>query len=325
LSTSLISVVSPVYGCADCIERLCERVFAAVSQVGADCELVLVCDASPDNSWQRICEVAAVDSRVVGLLLSRNFGQHAAISAGLAQSRGDWVVVMDCDLQDSPEAIPQLLARAQEGYDAVVGERVQRRDSVFKRGASRAFYATLSYLTGERHNPQTANFGVYSRRLVNAILRMPEAGRFFPLLVRWVGFRQTSLPVAHAERETGRSGYSFGRALRLALDTILSFSDRPLRLVVRLGLIFALLSFLMVAYSVVRYVAGDIAVAGFTSIVASVWLVGGAMIACLGVVGLYVGRIFGEAKRRPHYLVAESLNVPERAGHARESNPDAPL
>lgn len=309
---SLVSVVSPIYGCAGCIERLCERVIAAVEAAGHACELILVCDASPDEAWQRIVEVAAVEPRVRALRFSRNFGQHPAISAGLAQARGEWIVVMDCDLQDPPEFIPDLLARARQGFDAVVAERKQRRDSWFKRSASRAFYATLSYLTGERYNPETANFGVYSRALVDAILGLPEQGRFFPLLVRWVGFAQTTLPVQHAERDSGRSGYSLAKALQLALDAIMSFSDRPLRLVVRIGLLFALVSFLFVAASVYRYWSGDIAVAGFTSIVASIWLVGGVSISCLGVVGLYVGRIFGEAKRRPHYLVAERLNIVDR-------------
>jgi polyisoprenyl-phosphate glycosyltransferase len=273
--------------------------------------VVLVCDASPDDAWARIVEVAAVEPRVRGLRFSRNFGQHAAISAGLSAARGDYVVVMDCDLQDPPSAIPALLARALEGFDAVVAERKQRRDGWFKRTTSKAFYATLGYLTGERYNAEVANFGVYSRPLVDAIVAMPEAGRFFPLLVRWVGFRQTSLPVQHAHRESGRSGYSLLKALRLALDAIMSFSDRPLRLVVRVGLFFSLVSFLFVAFSIIRYLSGDIAVAGFTSIVASIWLVGGVTIACLGVVGLYVGRIFGEAKRRPHYLIAEGVNTVE--------------
>jgi glycosyltransferase involved in cell wall biosynthesis len=305
----LVSVVSPVYGCAGCIERLCERVFAALAQAGCDAELVLVCDASPDDSWDRIVEVAALDARVRGLRFSRNFGQHAAISAGLLETRGDWIVVMDCDLQDPPEYVPALLARAREGFDAVFAERKQRRDNWFKRTASRAFYATLGHLTGERYNPETANFGVYSRALVDAILSLPETARFFPLLVRWVGFRHTSVPVQHAERDSGRSGYSLRKALQLALDAIMSFSDRPLRLVVRVGLLFSLVSFLFVAYSIVRYLSGDIAVAGFTSIIASVWLVGGTTIACLGVVGLYVGRIFGETKRRPHFIVAERVNA----------------
>lgn len=314
----VLSVVSPVYGCAGCLEALCERIVAAVAPSGIDFEIVLVCDASPDDAWARIVEIGARDPRVRGLRLSRNFGQHPAITAGLAHARGDWVVVMDCDLQDPPEAIPALRAAVRPGLDAVVVQRKARKDGPLKRGFSRAFYATLSWLTGDRHDPETANFGIYSRRLVDAVLGMPESGRFFPLLVRWTGLPRTTIAIEHADRASGRSGYSLRGLLRLALEVILSHSDRPLRLVAKLGVLFGLASFAMAALSVYRWLAGDIAVAGFTSIVASIWLVGGATIACLGVVGLYVGRIYSESKRRPHFVVAERVNLeaPQRESAA---------
>lgn len=306
---TVLSVVSPVYGCAGCLETLCERIAAALAPLGIAHEVVLVCDASPDDAWPRIVEIAARDPRVRGLRLSRNFGQHPAISAGLAAARGDWVVVLDCDLQDPPEAIPALYARALEGVDAVVAQRKDRKDGWAKRTLSRAFYATLSWLTGDRHDPETANFGIYSRRLVEQILRLPESGRFFPLLVRWTGLPRATLAVAHAGRADGRSGYALRGLLRLALEVIMSHSDRPLRLVAKLGVLFGLASFGFALLSVYRWFVGDIAVAGFTSIIASIWLVGGATIACLGVVGLYVGRIFTESKRRPHYVVVESTDA----------------
>lgn len=304
-----LSVVSPVYGCAGCLESLHERVAHAAAQLGVTHELLLVCDASPDDAWCRMQELAAQDSRVRCLRLSRNFGQHAAISAGLARARGDWVVVMDCDLQDPPEAIPALYRRALEGVDAVIAQRIRRKDSLAKRALSRAFYAVLSWLTGETFDPRTANFGVYSRRVVNAVLALPESGRFFPLLIRWAGFPRATLPVEHAGRAEGKSGYRLGALLRLALEVITSHSDRPLRLVAKMGLAFGLTAFVFVAVSVYRYLAGDIAVAGFTSIIASIWLVGGATITSLGIVGIYVGRIFNETKRRPHFVVAETLNM----------------
>lgn len=309
MSDPQLSIVSPVYGCAGCLEALCERIIAAVGPLGVAFEIVLVCDASPDDAWARIREIGARDRRVRGVRLSRNFGQHPAITAGLAHARGAWVVVMDCDLQDPPEAIPALWARAGEGVDAVVVQRKARKDGVFKRGLSRAFYAALSWLTGDRHDPETANYGIYSRRLVDQVLRMPESGRFFPLLVRWTGLPRTTIAIEHADRASGRSGYSLRGLLRLALEVILSHSDRPLRLVAKLGVLFGLASFAMVALSVYRWLAGDIAVAGFTSIIASIWLVGGAIIACLGVVGLYVGRIYSESKRRPHFVVGDTVNV----------------
>jgi dolichol-phosphate mannosyltransferase len=309
MTDPVLSVVSPVYGCAGCLEALCERIAAAVAPLGLEHEVVLVCDASPDDAWARIVEIAGRDPRVRGLRLSRNFGQHPAITAGLAHARGDWVVVLDCDLQDPPEAIPALLARAREGFDAVVAQRKRRKDGVLKRGLSAAFYGVLSWLTGERHDPETANFGIYSRRVVDTLLRMPESGRFFPLLVRWTGLPRTTLAVEHGERASGRSGYSLVGLLRLALEVITSHSDRPLRQVAKLGLLFGLGSFAFVGVSIYRWLVGDIAVAGFTTIIASIWLVGGATITSLGLVGIYVGRIFNETKRRPVYVVGEVVNL----------------
>ncbi len=304
-----LSIVSPVYGCEGCLEALCERIFAALEPLKLRLEIVLVCDASPDQSWLRMMQLAQRDSRIVCLRLTRNFGQHAAISAGLHCASGAWVAVMDCDLQDQPEEIPALYQRALQGVDAAIAARTTRQDGWIKRRLSAAFYRLLGYLTGEKQDPSAANFGVYSRRLVDTINAMPESGRFFPLMVRWTGFPRVLLPVQHAQRASGRSGYSFLAQLRLALNVITSHSDRPLRLVAKTGLIFASISFGFVLLSVYRYWAGDIAVAGFTSVIASIWLVGGVMISCLGVVGLYVGKIFTESKRRPHFLVAESINT----------------
>jgi glycosyltransferase involved in cell wall biosynthesis len=305
----VLSIVSPVYGCGGCLTKLCERLDATLAKLQVTYEIILVCDASPDDSWERIVALAA-DPRIRGVRLARNFGQHHAISAGLKSARGQWIVVMDCDLQDQPEAIPALWNKAQEGYDVVFAQRLDRKDGLLKRLTSRWFYGLLGYLTDSSYDPSTANFGVFNERVVAVINSMPERGRFFPLLVHWTGFRRTSIPVEHAERLHGKTSYSFGRLLRLAFEVVVSYSDKPLRLVAKLGLGFALLSFVLVAFSLYRYYRQDIAVAGYTSIVASIWLVGGLIISCLGVVGIYVGRVFTEIKQRPHYVVAEELNAP---------------
>jgi glycosyltransferase involved in cell wall biosynthesis len=307
-----LSIVSPVYGCAACLTELCQRIDAALATLDVAYEVILVCDASPDDSWQRIVALAA-DPRIRGLRLARNFGQHHAISAGLEQARGDWIVVMDCDLQDQPEAIPSLWQKAQEGYDVVCAQRIHRKDSLFKQLSSRLFYRVLGYLTDSSYDASTANFGIYSARVVAVINSMPERGRFFPLLVHWTGFKRTAIPVEHAERQQGRTSYSFGRLVRLALDVVVSYSDKPLRLVAKIGLGFALLSFFLVAFSLYRYYRNDVTVAGWTSILASIWLVGGIVISCLGVVGIYIGRVFTEIKRRPHHIVAEEINAPGAA------------
>jgi dolichol-phosphate mannosyltransferase len=312
----VLSIVSPVYGCAGCLAQLCARIDATLAKLDVSYEIVLVCDASPDDSWQRIVALGA-DPRIRGVRLARNFGQHHAISAGLRHARGQWMVVMDCDLQDQPEAIGALWQKAQEGYDVVSAQRIHRKDGLFKRMSSRLFYRVLGYLTGSAYDASTANFGIFSARVVAVINSMPEGGRFFPLLVQWTGFSRTAIPVEHAERTQGKTSYSFGRLVRLALDVVVSYSDKPLRLVAKLGLGFALLSFLLVAYSLYRYYKNDVTVAGWTSVLASIWLVGGLIISCLGVVGIYIGRVFTEIKHRPHYIVAEETNAPAASADGR--------
>jgi len=310
--TGLLSVVSPVYGCAGCLEELVHRVRTAVAETGMALELILVDDGSPDRSWDRIAELANLYPEVRGLCLSRNFGQHYAIAAGIEHARGEIVAVMDCDLQDPPEELPRLVAALRAGNDVVFAQRSERQDSFFKRVGSYAFFRLLSYLTDVRQDHSTANFGVFTRKVIDTVNLMPESDRCFPLMVKWTGFRTTHVEVRHAERAAGQSGYSLGKLLRLALNIVLSYSDKPLRLVVKLGLAFSGLALLIVLLSIYRYSVGDVAVAGFTSVVASIWLLGGIMIFCVGVTGLYLGRLFNDAKGRPYYIVSEQLNSPER-------------
>ena len=301
-------MVSPVYGCAGCLEALTERVFAAVDAYCDEVEILLVDDASPDHAWERIRELAAHDPRIRGLRLSRNFGQHYAISAGIEHASGDRIAVLDCDLQDLPEELPRLLQAARSGFDVVFARRVQRQDAALKRFGSWAFYRLLGWLTDVRYDHSTANFGVFSRKTIDSINQMPERARFFPLMIKWTGFRATAVDVVHAPRAQGDSGYNWRKLLRLGTDVVLSYSDKPLRLVVKLGMGFSLVALMFVGYSVYRYLRGDIAVAGFTSVIASIWLIGSISIFCMGVVGLYIGRLFNDAKRRPYYLVDEDTD-----------------
>lgn len=306
----MLSVVSPVYGCEGCLEHLVERVKAAVATTGMALEILLVNDGSPDRSWERILELSRIHPEVRGLRLSRNFGQHYAISAGIEHARGELVAVMDCDLQDLPEELPRLVAAAMDGSDIVLGQRAERKDAPLKRFTSFAFFKLLGYLTDVRQDHSTANFGVFSRKVIDVVNAMPEADRCFPLMVKWTGLPTRLVPVVHAPRGEGRSGYNFGKLLRLALNIVLSYSDKPLRMVVKVGLAFSALAFLIVLLSVYRYSVGDIAVAGYTSIVASIWLLGGVMILCVGITGLYLGRLFNDAKGRPYYVVSEYANFP---------------
>ena len=306
----MLSVVSPVYGCEGCLEHLVERVKAAAATTGMALEIILVNDGSPDGSWQRIAELARVHPEVRGVRLSRNFGQHYAIAAGIEHARGELVAVMDCDLQDLPEELPKLVAAAKSGSDIALAQRTERQDSPLKRFTSFAFFKLLGYLTDVRQDHSTANFGVFSRKVIDVVNAMPEADRCFPLMVKWTGLPTTLVPVGHARRGEGRSGYNLGKLLRLALNIVLSYSDKPLRMVVKVGLAFSALAFLIVLLSVYRYSVGDIAVAGYTSIVASIWLLGGVMILCIGITGLYLGRLFNDARGRPYYVVSEYVNFP---------------
>lgn len=301
-----ISIVSPVYKAQALLQPLAERIAATLLPLGIDYELILVDDGSPDGAWERICWIARQDGRVKGLRLSRNFGQHAAIFAGLQQASGEWVVVMDCDLQDRPEEIPALLQRAQEGYEVVLARREERQDGLLKRLGSRLFYACFSYLTDMPQDAAVANFGVYHRRVVQALGQMGDAFPFLPAMVRWVGFRTATVPVQHDARPEGRSSYSLGRLWRLGLHTALSFSDKPLRLVVKGGLLMSAGAFAVALYYLYLALSGEIRVLGFSSLIISMWLLSGLIISVLGVLGLYIGRIFAQSKGRPVFIVAEN-------------------
>lgn len=302
-----ISIVSPVYGCQGCLEDLLDRIAAVLAPRRQTFEVILVDDASPDGAWARIVELAAVRPWLHGIRLARNFGQHYAIAAGIEHSQGAIVVVMDCDLQDAPEEIPGLIDSLGDGVEVVFAQRSQRQDSWSKRLGSWAFFRLLSWLTDVPQDHTTANFGAYSRRVIDAVNIMPERERCFPLMVKWTGFRSISIPIQHAARGKGRSTYSLKRLLRLAVGIVLSYSDKPLRLVVRLGLAFSGVAFVMAILSIIRYLRGETQVAGFTSIIASIWLLGGMTIFCLGILGLYLGRMFVDAKGRPYYLISEQV------------------
>jgi len=304
----LLSIVSPVYRAEFQLEELVERIKTSVETLQLDFEIILVNDHSPDQSWEKIVELSTKYSFVKGIKLSRNFGQHYAITAGLDQAKGDWVVVMDCDLQDRPEEIPNLYRKAQEGFHVVLARRAVRKDGFFKRLGSKAFYRTLAYLTGSEQDESIANFGVYHQDVIQQIKNMRESIRYFPTMVRWVGFRQTSIDVIHAGNEERTSSYNFKRLFNLALDIMLAYSDKPIRLTVKLGLIVALTGFIFAIYTLFRYIVGDIIVAGYASLIISLWLLSGFILVTLGMVGLYVGKTFEGVKERPIYIVEKKLN-----------------
>lgn len=311
-SVPILSVVIPVYGAPELISELCNRLHKSLREITEDYEVILVFDCSPDNSWERICEECKRDERVKGIRLSRNFGQHYAITAGLEHAKGDWVVVMDCDLQDQPEEICKLYQKAQEGYDIVFAQREVRRDHFLKRMSSCLFYKVFSYMTDSHQDATIANFGVYSDKVIHAILSMHDYARYFPTMAQWVGFENTAIGVEHAERSLGKSSYSLRKLFNLAANNMIVFSDKPLRLTVKAGMSVCVLTILFAFICLYLYLLGSITVIGYASLILSIWFLGGVIIFLIGIVGIYLGKTFDQAKRRPTYIIdaTENINVP---------------
>ena len=307
-----LSIVSPIYRGEKMLDELVRRIIDSVKDITDDYEIVLVNDCSPDNSWEKIVQLCNENKKVKGVNLSRNFGQHYAITAGLSKTLGNWVVVMDCDLQDRPEEIPNLYAKTREGFDSVFAQRVERQDTFMKRLSSATFYFVFSFLTDSKQDKSVANFGIYNRKVVNAILSMGDSIRYFPIMAQWVGFRKGYLPVQHAERQVGSSSYSFFKLMRLASDNMIGFSDKPLRLMLTFGFYVVIGSLLVALYYFVKWCLGLIVVDGFTTMVISLWLIAGILTMMLGITGLYIGKIFDRVKGRPVFIIGETVNFSEK-------------
>lgn len=298
-----ISVVIPVYKAEACLHELYRRLRVSLEAITPDFEIFLVEDCGGDRSWEIIRELARSDPRVKGLQFSRNFGQHYGITAGLDHCAGDWVVVMDCDLQDRPEEIPKLYAKSQEGFDVVYARRSERQDFWLKRLSSRAFYAVFDYLTEQQSDPAIANFGIYSFKVIDNYRRMRESVRNFPLFVRWLGFPSAVVNVEHSQRFAGSTSYTFYKLMHLAINAIVAQSNRPLRVSIKFGFFMAFFSFLVGCYYFLRYFLYSIPVAGWTSVIVSIYFLAGLFFINTGFIGLYVGRIYDEVKGRPLYVI----------------------
>ncbi|MDQ7047612.1 MAG: glycosyltransferase family 2 protein [Sulfurovum sp.] len=301
-----ISIVTPVYGCSTCLDKLYERLVATLTQITEDFEIIMVNDSSPDTAWKIIKELAEKDNRVKGINFSRNFGQHRAITAGLDYAKGDWVVVMDCDLQDQPEEILKLYDKALEGFDVVFGKRHQRKDSFFKQLGSSLFYKILDYFTDSKIDNSIANFSIVSANVVRKLKELREQNRLYPLFVNWVGFKRIDINIEHARREEGKSSYTLSKLINLAIDGIVSQSNKPLRLSIKFGFILSALSLLYTMFLMVRYLLQGTPVEGWTSVMVSIYFIGGLLFANMGMLGLYIGKIFDETKGRPLYIVEET-------------------
>ncbi|MEI6534073.1 MAG: glycosyltransferase family 2 protein [Verrucomicrobiaceae bacterium] len=304
-----ISVVIPVYKAVECIDELYRRLVASLSAITPDFEMVLVEDDGGDGSWEKIAEYAAKDTRVKAVKMSRNFGQHYAITAGLDVAVGDWIIVMDCDLQDKPEEIGKLYAKVLEGYDVVVARRHLRVDSLYRRFVSWSFTQIYNWLGDIEVDNSISNFSIASRRVIESVKRFRERNRSFVMFRDDVGFKRTAVNVDHSARFAGQSSYSFLKLMDLAIQCIVARSNKPLRLSIKAGFALAGISGVFAAWLIFRYFYHGVTLQGWTSLMVGMTFFFGLLFANLGIMGLYLGKIFDEVKNRPLYSVEAIMNV----------------
>lgn len=303
-----LSVVIPVFNAEACLGELYRRLINSIESLGLSFEIILIEDCGRDKSWELIQELSAKDSRVKGFKLSRNFGQHNAITAGLDQACGKSTLIMDCDLQDRPEDIPHLIDKMCEGYDVVIARSTIRHQTFFNRLLARLFYSVFTWLSGYTYEDGVRSFRIMSSGATRALKSMREQMRSIGPLGIWIGFPTAYLEVTLSSRYAGKSSYGLMRLLTLALRNLIAFSDKPLRISVGVGFLMAACAFSYGLYTFIRAIIIDIPVPGWTSLITSLYFIGGLILANLGVVGIYLGKTFEETKGRPLYIIARQTS-----------------
>jgi glycosyltransferase involved in cell wall biosynthesis len=313
-----VSVVCPVYNEQDVLGELHERLVAALERTGLTFEIVFTNNASTDRSLAMLRDIAAVDRRVRVVSLSRNFGKQRSLTAGIDFATGRAVVLIDADLQDPPELIPDMVRLWREGVDMVYGQRVTREgEGRMKRSFTRVFYRLIAKLSDTPLPRDVGDFRLMDRKVVEALRSMREENRYLPGMVAWLGFRQSALPYERQGRPAGRTHFSPAGLFRFAMDGITSFSDRPLRMSSAAGALITLVSFLVTIWVVLRrLIVPDSTIPGFTAVLAAVLFIGGVQLLSIGLLGEYVGRIYSETKRRPLYVVDELITADQLDGSA---------
>lgn len=306
------SVVIAVFNEQENMLELCRRLTAVMQSLGATYEIILVDDGSTDRSFPMMKALHEQDNRIKALKLSRNFGHHVALTAGLDLANAEAVILMDADLQDQPEEIPKLLEKFNEGYDVVYGIRKNRKESLRRRIAASVFTAIMNRMTGSGHFATGGVFRVMSGQVRDELQQCRETSRFIIGLVSWLGFNQTGVEVEHGARYAGETKYNLWRLIKLLINTVTSFSYLPLQLASYLGLLTALVSVSWGAYIIYRWIFLDVPVAGFTSIIVAILFLGAVQLIVLGVIGEYVGRVYTESQARPLYVVKEILDQSPR-------------
>ncbi|WP_428940648.1 glycosyltransferase family 2 protein [Fontivita pretiosa] len=305
-----LSVVAPCFNEAETIQEFCRRVRAACEATGHSFEIVLVNDGSSDQTWEKMTAICRADPRVVAVNLSRNHGHQLALTAGLSFCRGQRILIIDADLQDPPELLPQMLRTMDEQQaDVVYGQRRRREgESWFKLATASAFYRLIRRITDVPIPPDTGDFRLITRRALDLLQAMPERHRFIRGMVSWIGFRQVPLLYDRCPRFAGRSKYPFGKMLRFAMDAVTAFSVRPLQWASLVGLFMACFAAALLVYSLVSWLLFH-TVSGWTSLMAAIALVGGTQLLVLGVMGEYLGRIYDQVKGRPLFIVQEVVRT----------------
>lgn len=310
-----ISIVIPAHDEAPVLPDLLARLDTVIESLEHEFEVICVDDGSTDQTWAILKQKAAADRRFRALRLSRNFGHQIALTAGLLAAEGDAVITMDADLQHPPEMIPPLIAKAAEGNEVVTAvRRIEDAEGWFKVTTARFFYWLLNKLTALDLPHGAADFRIMSRRVVDTILRMPERHRFLRGMARWIGFEQATISYERAARQAGESKYTFRRMTGFAFDAIVAFSAVPLRVASILGLIVSALGGLYGLYVIGVHLFSDATVPGWTSVAIMVIVLGGVQLACIGIIGQYLGRMYEEVKGRPLFVVWEDTKPTGRDG-----------
>jgi glycosyltransferase involved in cell wall biosynthesis len=306
-----LSVVIPVYNESSLIDELVNRVKINIKLITEDFEILIVDDGSQDNTWNSIENEAKSENRIKGIKFSRNFGHHYAITAGLHNSDGQWVVVMDGDLQDRPEVIPDLYKKAQEGFDVVFVSRQNRPEKLYYQIAQKIFYWILRSLSGLDFDSRQANFSIINKKVVDAFKKFPENARFYGSTIKWLGFKRSFIVADHGVRHSGKPSYTIRKRFKLASDIILAFSERPLKLAIGFGLLMSSISILLAVWIFYGTFKWGFSVTGWSSVIVSILFSSGIILTVLGIIGIYLGRTFQEVKRRPLFVISETLNLNE--------------
>ena len=304
-----ISIVIPVFNESTLILELVKQVRSNVGLITPDYEIVLVDDGSVDETWNLITNEAGNDLRVKGIRFSRNFGHHYAITAGLQKAIGEWVVVMDGDLQDRPEVIPDLYKKAQDGYDVVFVSRQNRPEKFHYKILQKIFYVILRFLSGINFDSTHANFSILSKKVVEAYKSFPENARFYVSTIKWLGFNSTAIIADHGDRFSGVTSYTIKKRIKLAADIIIAFSERPLKFAINIGILISTSSIVFALLIVLNAITYGYSVLGWPSLMVSIYFLSGINLIVLGIFGTYLGRIFQEVKNRPLFIIRESINV----------------